>query len=160
MRTKKLISIIVLVLIISVAYGTYNISLTDFRLTDSNYTYLAGLTWYHSAAGLDKGFQEAQQENKPIVVYFWAVWCQYCAKFQADTLGNPQVNKILKEDYVLVAMDLDVDRDVASKYGVSYPPYVLFLDGNGKVLDRIAGAVDAGTFLPVVTQVRDQVRVK
>jgi thioredoxin-related protein len=158
MRTKKLQTILVLILMLSFAYGSYNISLSDFRLSDTNYSYLGGLTWYRSAAGLEKGFQIAQQENKPIAVYFWAIWCQYFAKFQTDTLGNPQVKKILEEDYVLVAMDLDIDRDISRKYGVSYPPYVLFLDGNDEVLDRVPGAVDAGTLLPVVTRVRDQVR--
>ncbi len=160
MRTKKLLSIIVLVLIISVAYGTYNISLTDFRLTDSNYTYLGGLTWYHSADGLNKGFQLAQQENKPIAIYFWAIWCQYCAKFQSDTLGNPEVKKVLENDYVLVAMDLDRDGDMASTYRVSAPPAVVFLDPKGNELDRISGAVDANYFLPIATQVRDKVRSK
>ena len=145
-------------MLIGFAYGSYNISLTDFKLTDSNYSYLGGMKWFHSANGLDKAFQIAKTENKPIAVYFWAVWCQYCAKFQADTLGNPQVKQILEKDYVLVAMDLDQDRDVAQTYGVSYPPYVLFLDGNNKVIDRIAGAVDAQTFLPIVTKVRDQIR--
>jgi len=157
MKTKKLQSILVLVLIIAFAYVTYNISLSQFTLSDKNNSYLGGLTWSRS---MDKAFQVAQQDNKPIAVYFWAIWCQYCARFQSDTLGNPQVKKILEEDYVLVAMDLDIDRDVAQKYGVSYPPYVLFLDGNDKVIDRVAGAVDAGTFLPIVTQVRDEVRRK
>ncbi|GFO97112.1 protein of unknown function DUF255 [groundwater metagenome] len=158
MKTKKLTTIFVLIMILAIAIGTYNISLSDFRLSDENYTYIADLKWYHSASGLEKGFEVASQENKPVVVYFWAIWCQYCAKFQSDTLGNPQINKILENDYVLVAMDLDVDRDVSGRYGVSYPPYILFLDGKGNVIDRIAGAVDAGTFLPVVTRVRDQVR--
>ncbi|MBU4220441.1 MAG: thioredoxin family protein [Euryarchaeota archaeon] len=158
MKTKKLTSIFVLLMIIAIAVGTYNISLSDFRLSDGNYTYISDLTWYRSASGLEKGFQEASQENKPIVVYFWAIWCQYCAKFQAETLGNPQINKILENDYVRVAMDLDIDRDVSSKYGVSYPPYVIFLDGKGNVIDRIAGAVGPETFLPIVTQVRDLVR--
>jgi len=157
MKTKKLQSILVLILIISFAYFTYNISLAEFTLSDKNNSYLGGLTWSRS---LDKSLQLAQQENKPVAVYFWAIWCQYCARFQSDTLGNPQVKKILEEDYVLVAMDLDLDRDVARKYGVSYPPYVLFLDGNDKVIERIAGAVGPETFLPVVTQVRDQVRRK
>ena len=112
------------------------------------------------AAGLDKGFQKAQQENKPILMYFWAVWCQYCAKFQTDTLGNPQVKKILENDYVLVAMDLDVDRDMANTYGVSYPPYLIFMDVKGNVLQRVPGAVDAGYLLPIVTQVRDTIRSK
>ncbi len=160
MKTKKLLSILVLILIISFAYSSYSIALKDFKLSDTNNSYLAGLTWYRSAAGLEKGVQIASQENKPVMVYFWAIWCQYCAKFQTDTLGNPQVKKILEEDYVLVAMDLDVDSDMKYKYGVGAPPYVLFLDGNGNVLERIPGAVDANYFLPIVTQVRDKVRSK
>ncbi len=158
MKTKKLLSLLVLILIISFAYGSYNIALKQFKLSDTNYSYLAGMTWFRSSSGLEKGFEIAKQENKPIAVYFWAIWCQYCAKFQTDTLGNPQVKEILEKDYVLVAMDLDVDRDVSRKYGVSYPPYVLFLDGNDNVLERIPGAVDAGYFLPIVTKVRDQIR--
>ena len=160
MKTKKLTTIFVLILILAIAVGTYNISLSDFRLSDKNNSYLAGLTWYRSASGLEKGFEVATQENKPIAIYFWAIWCQYCARFQTDTLGNPEIKKILQDDYVLVAMDLDVDKEVSGKYGVSYPPYVLFLDSKGNVIDRIAGAVDAGTFLPIVTNVRDQVRSK
>lgn len=160
MKTKKLITILVLIMTLIIAVGTYNIALSDFRLSDGNYSYLADLTWYRSAPGLEKGFEQASLENKPIAIYFWAVWCQYCAGFQANTLANPPIKKMLETDFVLVAMDLDVDRDVSSKYGVSYPPYVLFLDSKGNVIDRVAGAVDAGTFLPVVTRVRDQVRSK
>jgi thiol:disulfide interchange protein len=155
MKTKKLTTILVLIMILAIAVGTYNISLSDFRLSDKNTSYLGGLNWSRS---LDKSLLQAQQENKPVAMYFWAIWCQYCAKFQSDTLGNPQVKKILQDDYVLVAMDLDIDRDVSRKYGVSYPPYVLFLDSKGDVVERVAGAVDARTFLPIVTRVRDQVR--
>ena len=147
-----------LAMILAIAITTFNIAREEFTITDENYTYIAKLKWYHSAAGLEKGFQDASVENKPVVVYFWAVWCQYCAKFQAETLGNPQINKILENDYVLVAMDLDVDRDISGKYGVSYPPYILFMDSKGNVLDRIAGAVGPETFLPTITRVRDQVR--
>ncbi len=160
MKTKKLTSIFVLIMILAIAYGTYTISLSNFLLSDENFTYVADLKWYRSASGLEKGFQEASQENKPVMVYFWAIWCQYCAKFQSDTLGNPQINKIIENDYARVAIDLDIDRGVANKYGVSYPPYILFLDRDGNVIERIAGAVDAGTFLPVATRIRDQVRSK
>ena len=158
MKTKKLTTIFVLILILAIAVGTYNISLSDFRLSDSNYSYLAGLTWYRSAPGLEKGFEQASFENKPVAIYFWAIWCQYCAGFQTNTLANPPIKKMLEDDFVLVAMDLDVDRDVSGRYGVSYPPYVLFLDSKGNVIDRISGGVGAGTFLPIATRVRDQVR--
>ncbi len=157
MRTKKLLSVLVLILIISMAYGSYNISLTQFKLSDTNYSYLGGLKW---SRNLTISFENATRENKPIAVYFWAIWCQYCAKFQSNTLGNPEVKKILEKDYILVAMDLDVDRDIARKYGVSYPPYVLFLDGNDTVLERVAGAVGPETFLPVVEKVKEQFKPK
>lgn len=157
MRTKKLLTIIVLVMIISVAYGTYNISLSDFRLSDPNSSYLGNITW---SRNLTTSFDIARQENKPIAIYFWAIWCQYCAKFQSDTLGNPDVKKVLENDYVLVAMDLDIDRDTANRYRVSAPPAVVFLAPDGTELDRISGAVDANYFLPIATRVRDQVRSK
>ncbi|VVB89066.1 Thiol:disulfide interchange protein DsbD [uncultured archaeon] len=149
MKTKKLLSILVLILIISFAYSSYNIALSKFRLSDKNYSYLGGITFHRS---LDQGFQIAQQENKPIMMYFWAIWCQYCAKFQTDTLGNPQVKNILENDYVLVAMDLDVDKDVAGNYGVNYPPYLIFMNGKGDVLQRVPVAVGQDYLLPIVTE--------
>ncbi len=160
MRTKKLISILVLVLILSFAYFSYETSLNNFIFSDNNSSYLGGIKFHRAAAGLEEGFQIAQQENKPVMMYFWAIWCQYCARFQTDTLGNPQVKKILEEDYVLVSMDLDVDREVAQQYGVSYPPYLVFMDPKGNIKERVPGAVDANYLLPIVTKIRDDVRRK
>ncbi len=158
MKTKKLISILVLVLIISFAYYSFNTAVQNFTLSDKNNSYLGGIKFHRAAAGLEEGFHIAQKENKPIMMYFWAIWCQYCAKFQTDTLGNPQVRSVLENDYVLVAMDLDIDREVAQQYGVSYPPYLVFMDPNGTVLKRVPGAVDANYLLPIVTDIRNQVR--
>ena len=160
MRTKKLVSILVLVLILSFAYFSYITALKNFTLSDKNSSYLGGIKFHRAAAGLEEGFQIAQQENKPVMMYFWAIWCQYCAKFQTDTLGNTQVKQILENDYVLVAMDLDIDREVAQQYSVSYPPYLVFMDTKGNVLQRVPGAVDANYLLPIVTKVRDDVRSK
>jgi thioredoxin-related protein len=160
MRTKKLVSILVLILILSFAYFSYITALNNFTLSDETSSYLGGIKFHRAAAGLEEGFQIAQQENKPVMMYFWAIWCQYCAKFQTDTLGNAQVKQILENDYVLVAMDLDIDREVAQQYGVSYPPYLVFMDTKGNILQRVPGAVDADYLLPIVTKVRDDVRSK
>jgi len=160
MRTKKLVSILALILILSFAYFSFNTAVQNFTLSDKNSSYLGGIKFHRAAAGLEEGFQIAQQENKPVMMYFWAIWCQYCARFQTDTLGNPQVKKILEEEYVLVAMDLDIDREVAQQYGVNYPPYLVFMDTKGNVLQRVPGAVEADYLLPIVTKVRDDVRRK
>jgi len=160
MKTKKMVSIIVLVLILAFAYFSYTTALSNFTLSDKTNSYLGGIKFHRAAAGLEEGFQIAQQENKPIMMYFWAIWCQYCAGFQTKTLGNPEVKNILENDYVLVAMDLDIDREVAQQYGVSYPPYLVFMDPKGNILERVPGAVEPGYLLPIVTQVREKVRGK
>jgi len=91
MRTKKLLSIFILALILSFAYFSYQTALNNFTLSDKNNSYLGGIKFRRAAEGLEESFQIAQQENKPVMMYFWAIWCQYCAKFQTETLGNPQV---------------------------------------------------------------------
>lgn len=156
MRQTKLLTIFVLVLIVAFAYGSSSIAISNFKLSDEKNAFLGGLIWYKS---MDEGFSVAQQEDKPILVYFWAIWCQFCEKFETETLPHPEVTKILTEDYVLVAIDLDEDRDTPAKYGVSYPPYELFLDKNGNVLQRVPGFVEADRFLPTIIQIRDSLKV-
>ena len=151
MRTKKLVSILVLVLILAFAYFSYTTALSNFTLSDKTNTYLGNITFHRAAAGLEEGFQIAQQENKPVMVYFWAIWCQYCAGFQIKTLGNPDVKKILEEDYVLVAMDLDIDREVAQEYGVSYPPYLVLISPKLFSWDEIPGN-DSERLIDFLTQ--------
>lgn len=160
MRTKKMVSLLVMALILAFAYFSYTTALSNFTLSDKTNSYLGGIKFHRAAAGLEEGFQIAAQENKPIMIYFWAIWCQYCAGFQTETLGNPEIKKILEEDYVLVAMDLDIDREVAQQYGVSYPPYLVFMDPKRNVLKEVPGAVKPYTLLPIVMQVRETVRGK
>jgi thioredoxin-related protein len=160
MRTKKLVTIIVLVLILAFAYFSYTTAISNFTLSDKTDSYLGGIKFHRAAAGLEEGFQIAAQENKPIMMYFWAIWCQYCAMFQTETLGNPDIKKILEEDYVLVAMDIDSDSEVAQQYGVRDPPYLVFMDPKGTVLKRVPGAVKPYDLLPIVMQVREKVRGK
>lgn len=155
MKSKKLLTISVLVLIVAIAYASSSIAFTNFKLSDSEYAYLGGLVWYKS---IDKALTIAEQEDKPVMIYFWAIWCQFCEKFETETLPHPEVKKILTNDYVLVAIDLDEDRAIANKYGVSYPPYELFLDKKGNIIKRIPGFVEASSFLPAIIEIRDRVK--
>lgn len=148
MRTKKAITLVVLVFIIAFLYATINNSVV---LSDENYAYLSDYTWHKN---LNDGLTISKEENKPVFVYFWAVWCQYCEKFETQTLTDPRVKKMLDEDFVLVAIDLDEDRVVPARYGVSYPPHELFVDENEEVIDRVGGYVDADTFYDVLQYVK------
>ena len=76
----------------------------------------------------DDNFEaEVLKSNQPVLVDFWAEWCQPCK------LLGPTIDK-LANDYdgkVKVGkMDMDSNRDVAIKYGISnIPTVILFKDG-------------------------------
>ena len=147
MKPKKVINIVAIVLMIGFAYAAMQIAPV---LSDEQNSYLGGLVWNNS---LDEGLAAAQEQHKPVFVYFWAVWCQYCEKFETQTLPDPRIMEALNDDFILVAIDLDEDREVPRKYGVSYPPLELFLDEYGNEITRVPGYVDADRFYAVVSDV-------
>ncbi len=120
-------------------------------MSDQNYTYLGNLKWYKT---YDEGSRVAKEQNKPMLVYFWTVWCPYCEKMQTEVFPQEEINKILREDFVLIAVDMDVNKEDTRRFNVQYPPQELFLTPEGKIVTRIPGYISAEEFLPVVKQVR------
>lgn len=75
----------------------------------------------------------ASQYNRPILVIFGASWCQWCKKMDTETLTNANVKKMM-EHYVLLHINTDKDRSVATKFGVrSLPAYVITNAGEQKL---------------------------
>lgn len=119
-------------------------------LSDESKSYLGGLVWTNS---LEEGMAAAEEQNKPVLVYFWAVWCQYCEKFETNTLPDERVTKVLTDEFILVAIDLDENKEIPRKYGVNYPPYELFLDEKGNVIKKVPGYVNSDRFHSILTEV-------
>ena len=84
----------------------------------------------------DQNFeQEVLKSTQPVLVDFWAEWCQPCRMLA------PTIEKLAK-DYagkIKVGMvDTDSNRDVSLKYGISAIPTVLLFK-NGDVLQKFVG---------------------
>jgi thioredoxin 1 len=84
----------------------------------------------------DQNFeQEVLKSTQPVLVDFWAEWCQPCRmlaptieKLAKDYAGKIKVGKV----------DTDSNRDVSLKYGISAIPTVLLFK-NGDVLQKFVG---------------------
>ncbi|GBE54336.1 MAG TPA: thioredoxin family protein [Euryarchaeota archaeon] len=119
-------------------------------VSNNNHTFVGDLTWYNS---YKEGMSIASQENKPVLVYFWATWCEWCAKLNREVYPDPQVNSILKKKFVLVAINVDDDKEgIKEKYGVQYPPAEIFVDPEGKVLTKVMGYTPKENFIPVIEE--------
>jgi len=78
-----------------------------------------------TASTFREAVQMSGKEGKPVLAFFTASWCTWCQKMKKDTLVDPTVAGLMR-NYIYVAVDVDKEKDVARKFGVtSIPAYVI-----------------------------------
>lgn len=100
----------------------------------------------------DVGLQQAQQENKPIFVYFGRFGCGFCDKTNKESFSDPDLKKRYIDNYVLVYVDAEsgerltlpsgeriTEAELGAQLNVFATPIFMYLDKNGEVLFRAPG---------------------
>ena len=86
----------------------------------------------------DENFEvEVMQSDKPVLIDFWATWCGPCRMIA------PIVEELASEygeKAKIGKVDVDVNQQIAIKFGVRSIPTILIFKG-GKVKETIIGAV-------------------
>jgi len=86
--------------------------------------------------------QEVLEENLPVLVDFWAVWCGPCLRLA------PVIEQIAKEykgKLKVCKLNVDDAPKTAAGYEImSIPTLAIFK--NGKVVDKIVGALSKAEF--------------
>ncbi len=94
----------------------------------------------------DEFDREVLRSDRPVLVDFWADWCQPCHMLA------PTVEQ-LAEDYgdrIKVAkVDLDTNSDLAHTYSISSIPTILVFK-DGQVSERIVGVQPKSTYAAAV----------
>jgi uncharacterized protein YyaL (SSP411 family) len=88
------------------------------RLKDSASPYLRSaahqpIDWHEWG---DDAFSRAKSEDKPILLDIGAVWCHWCHVIDRESYENPEIAKIINENFVAVKVDRDERPDVDSRY--------------------------------------------
>jgi len=92
--------------------------------------------------------QTVMQSQMPVVVDFWAPWCNPCK------MVAPMLEKLAKEyeGKLLVAkINTDENQEWMTKFGIQGIPTILFI-ANGKVVHRQTGALPERMLRDIVTQ--------
>ncbi|WP_207492239.1 protein-disulfide reductase DsbD family protein [Aridibaculum aurantiacum] len=127
------------------------------KLTDKLHAPL-GLVSYFD---LEEGMAAAKALNKPVMLDFTGHSCANCRKMEAEVWDDPEVLKLLRDDFVLVSLYVDESTDLPmneryvskdgvnvttvgqknldyeiTKFGFNAQPLYMFLDLNGVPLSN------------------------
>ncbi|MBL4770210.1 MAG: thioredoxin family protein [Planctomycetes bacterium] len=93
-----------------------------------------------------KAFRAARSAGRPIVIDFWAPWCQPCVRLKKETLHDAKVVKAL-EGVEVIFVDVDKHPGLARAYGVETIPNLFFINSEGHVVERLTSFEKPGPFL-------------
>ncbi len=92
------------------------------------------IEWHES---VEEGIAEAENRDKPIMLYFTADACAACRRMESGTFPAPEVVEAA-EKYVAVKYDATGKaREVESEYGVRGVPTVMLGDSSGNFEHRL-----------------------
>ena len=110
----------------------------------------------------DQGMEYAHRYGKPVIVDFTGYGCVNCRKMEGSVWSDPEVKKLLTEDYVLISLYVDDKKSLAepftikengkervittwgekwsylqrSKFGANAQPFYILLNNEGDVLNH------------------------
>src|SRR5215470_14782108 len=92
---------------------------------------------------------EVIKANQPVVVDFWAEWCQPCKML------SPVLDKVAAKfegQLKVVKCNVDENQQIAVKYGVRGIPNLIFFK-DGKVIGQVVGFASEGQLSAKVSEV-------
>lgn len=97
--------------------------------------------------GESEGYDKAKEVGKPILIDFWAEWCEACKKMDKTTFLNDELRGYLQEEWVLVKLDLTQSSDendmITDKYKIGGLPVLAMIpkDGDLSKMRKINGYI-------------------
>lgn len=140
---QKLLTVVVLVA--ALGFGYYSMNAAPV-LSDQDTTYQGGIEWHEDP---DDAMSIAQEENKPVLVYYWTTWCTYCEEYDRNHYQDDEIRDALDE-YVLLAINIDEPgpgAQLAAEHEATYPPQHVVMTPEGEEIRRLGGYVEQDRFL-------------
>lgn len=97
----------------------------------------------------DSDFDKAVAAGQPILVDFWAEWCQPCKRMipVVEDMANTYAGRL-----TVAKVNIDEHQAAATRLGIqSIPTLVIFKDG--QLAERIVGAVPKDTLVEAIERV-------
>jgi thioredoxin-like negative regulator of GroEL len=111
-----------------------------------------GIAW-KTAAEVDAAFAQAKRENKPLFLYWGAVWCPPCNQVKATVFSRADFIERAKQ-FVPVYIDGDAPaaQQLGGRFKVSGYPTTILFRADGTEITRLPSEVEPARYMQVLAQ--------
>lgn len=102
-----------------------------------------GIQWRKSYSDAAR---ESARTNKPMLMQVTSTWCGACQSMFSQTLADPSIVEQVNSSFVPFQIDADRHGKLISALGVRAYPTTIVIDGDLKILARLAGFQGSTTF--------------
>lgn len=93
--------------------------------------------------------------KQPVLVDFWASWCENCKKF--DEIFTQKDIKKMTQNFKLIKIDMSKNNDeltkITAKFNIFLPPMILIFQ-DGKMIKKISGLISKDELKKILTNSR------
>jgi len=126
--------------------------------------------WFkESFLDIAEDVEEANDENKHLMLYMHLTGCPYCYKMVEEGFKNNTNTQIIKDNFDVVAINIRGNKEVTLKedmtmtedqvrdhYKVRFTPTIVFLDGNNKMVHKVNGYRSVENFKNILNFVKSR----
>ncbi len=116
-----------------------------------------GITWFEGSVA--EAFNLAAVANKPIFMYWGAVWCPPCQEIKHTVFKSPEFIAQSKL-FIPIYLDGDTERaqSVGEEFGVKGYPTMIIFSPLGEEVTRIPGGIDISRYNSILLSSLDTLR--
>jgi thioredoxin-related protein len=97
----------------------------------------------------EKALAQAKSENKILFMDAYTTWCGPCKLMTKNTFPDTTVATFYNKNFINLKLDMEkgVGPALLTRYGITAFPTLLFVDGEGGIVHKALGFLDAEQFL-------------
>jgi thioredoxin-related protein len=106
---------------------------------------------------LDKNYddviKQANVQKKPIIIMFYATWCEHCKKMKKEIFIDNDIINYYNSNFICMAIDseskegAELKNKLQDKFKVKFYPTFAFLDSSENLLNATAGELKKEDFI-------------
>lgn len=102
---------------------------------------------------------EARQQKLPMLVHFYADWCNPCRRMDREILESNRLKSLFENGMIAVKVNSDQRPDLVRRFRITALPSDVFLSADGKVVKQSEGYRRGDSYLAQVASFRKEFAV-